>query len=428
MTKILIVAQSEFATLVRSKAFIVTLILMPVIMGASVFIMRMTRDATDTNQRRFAYVDRSGLVGRVLEAVAEVRNQTAATDGLARFEPVAVSPVGRSNDDLRLELSDRVRRKEIFAFVEIPPEIVDPDSSSEIRYYSDHPTYQALPDWVQVTVNQAVLSERFRAAAVDPALVARLTKPAALGSVGLFERDDSGAVRAGEEVDEFRAVGVPAAMMVLMFIVITASAPQLLNSVIEEKMNRISEVLVGSVAPFELMMGKLLGGVAVSMLLAAIYLAGSLGMAYYYGYARAVTPVMAAWFLLFLVMAVLIFGSMFIAIGAACNDLKDSQNMMTPVMLFMMVPVFTWGAVLRAPEGTVALVLSLLPTAAPFLMLLRIALQPGPPLWQVLLSVTLMVLTSVAAVWAAGRIFRTGLLMQGKSASISEMIRWVRQG
>jgi ABC-type Na+ efflux pump permease subunit len=137
---------------------------------------------------------------------------------------------------------------------------------------------------------------------------------------------------------------------------------------------------------------------------------------------------MTGWFVLFLLMGVLIFGSIFIAIGAACNDLKDSQNMMTPVMLFMMVPIFTWGAVLRAPDSTLALGLSLLPTAAPFLMLLRIAIQPGPPMWQVLLSVTLTALATAGAVWAAGRIFRTGILMQGKSASVREMVRWIRVG
>jgi ABC-2 type transport system permease protein len=94
----------------------------------------------------------------------------------------------------------------------------------------------------------------------------------------------------------------------------------------------------------------------------------------------------------------------------------------------MMAPVFTWIAVLRAPDSTLSLALSLFPTTAPFLMLLRIALQPGPPLWQVLLSLSLLTVTTVAVVWAAGRIFRTGILMQGKSASIAEMIRWVKAG
>jgi ABC-2 type transport system permease protein len=273
-----------------------------------------------------------------------------------------------------------------------------------------------------------VLTARFRAAAVDPAVVARLTTPTPVSSLGLFERDAGGAVRAGEEVDPLRAVGVPAVMMVLMFIVVMAGAPQLLNTVIEEKMSRISEVLIGSVSPFQLMMGKLLGCAGVSLLLAAIYMTGGAIMAQIYGYAGALTAPMAAWFLLFLLMAVLLFGAIFIAVGAACNDLKDSQSMMTPVLLLIMVPVFMWGAVLRAPDSTLSLALSLAPTTAPFLMLLRIALQPGPPLWQVVLSVAIMAATTVAVVWAAGRIFRTGILMQGKSATVGEMIRWVRAG
>jgi ABC-2 type transport system permease protein len=428
MQKIFTVASAEFFNVVKSKAFILTLILMPVIMGASVLLMRVSRNATDTNDRRFAYVDRSGVAGPIIEAAAAARNASAADDGLPRFIPVAVETASKSEESLRMELSDRVRDTELFAFVEIPSNIVDPDAHAEIRYYSDHPSYQALPEWLMKTVNQAVLAERFRAASMSPALVARLTKPASVSNLNLFERDSSGTIRAGEKVDPFRALGVPAVMMVLMFIVIMGGAPQLLNSVIEEKMSRISEVLIGSVAPFELMMGKLLACAGGSLVLSAMYLTGAMMMANKYGYVGALTPAMAGWFVLFLLMGVLIFGSIFIAIGAACNDLKDSQNMMTPVMLFMMLPVFTWGAVLRAPDSTLAIALSLLPTAAPFLMLLRIALHPGPPMWQVLLSVTLTALATAGAVWAAGRIFRTGILMQGKSASVREMLRWVRVG
>jgi ABC-2 type transport system permease protein len=211
-----------------------------------------------------------------------------------------------------------------------------------------------------------------------------------------------------------------------MYMTIMTSAPQLLNSVIEEKMSRISEVLVGSITPFTLMMGKLIGGAAASTLLSVIYIVGGLVVAQYWGgYASAVTPAIVGWFLLFLILSLFIFGALFVSIGAACNDLKDSQNMMTPVMLLVMIPVFTAGSVMRAPDGTLATVLSLVPTAAPFLMLLRISLQPGPPMWQIVLSVLLMTGTALAVVWAGAKIFRTGLLMQGKSATFGEMLRWV---
>jgi ABC-2 type transport system permease protein len=150
-------------------------------------------------------------------------------------------------------------------------------------------------------------------------------------------------------------------------------------------------------------------------------------MAQYWGdYAQAVTLPLLAWFLAFLLLSTLLFGSLFIAVGAACNDLKDSQGMMTPVMIVVMVPVFTASAVLRAPEGLFAVALSLVPITAPFIMMLRISLQPGPPVWQVAVCVTLLLATVVGIVWAGAKVFRAGLLMQGKSATVGEMLRWVR--
>jgi len=180
------------------------------------------------------------------------------------------------------------------------------------------------------------------------------------------------------------------------------------------------------VTPFELMMGKLIGSATVSLLLACVYLAGGILVAHHWGYGHIVTAATLGWFLLFLVLALFIFGSVFIAIGAACSDLKDAQNMMTPAMLLLMLPALTWFSVARAPDSTMSLTLSMIPTAAPFLMLMRISVPPGPPMWQVLMSVALTALTVVAAVHAAGKIFRTGLLMQGKAATMGEMWKWVR--
>ena len=430
MNKILIVAQSEFSTLVRSKAFIISVILMPIVMGGSIFLVRATKDTVDVKDRTFAYIDHSGVIGRAIEEVAKVTN--AATDGPSgrtgpRFLPVAVNVEGRNLDDVKLELSQKVKKQELFAFVEFPADIVNPETKSQILYYSDTPSYNALPQWVRATTARIVEVMRFRNAGVDPVLVARLTKQIPIEQLGLVSRDSSGRVEA-KQVDRIRASMVPFAFLMLMYITVMSSAPQLLNSVMEEKMGRISEVLIASVTPFQLMMGKLLGSVAVSVLLAFIYIGGAIGVASYWGYAGVATAGQLGWFALFLLMAVVLFGSLFIAIGAACTDLKDSQNLVTPVMLLVMLPMMTIGPILRAPDGMFATVLSMLPTAAPFLMMLRISMQPGPPLWQVALSVLLMLATVVLFAWAAGRIFRTGLLMQGKSASFAEMIRWVRAG
>jgi ABC-2 type transport system permease protein len=417
MKKTLIVAQSEFGTLVRTKAFIISVMIMPVVIAAAIALIKMTEDAEDLKERRFAYVDYSGVVGPMLQAAKH-----------EQFRPVEVKPEGRTPEQLQLELSDRVRREELFAFIEIPATIVDPASAAQVRYHSDHPSYESLPRWLRMVVDRAVENERFRTAGIDRATVERLTQPAPFEELGLVERDRTGEVKEAEQVDPVRAMVLPGVFLMLMYMSVMSSAPQLLNSVIEEKMSRISEVLIASVTPFQLMMGKLIGSALVSVLLALIYVAGGLAVAWYFGYLSVITPGLLFTFALFLLLATFIFGSIFVAIGAACTDLKDSQNMMTPVMLLVMFPMFTWAAVLRAPDSTLAIALSLIPTAAPFLMMLRIALQPGPPFWQIALSVALMLLTTIAAVWAAGRIFRTGLLMQGKSATIPEMIRWVRAG
>jgi ABC-2 type transport system permease protein len=297
-----------------------------------------------------------------------------------------------------------------------------------VQYHSNHPSYDVLPAFLESAVGRAVLAIRFKAAALDPRLIDRLTRAPELENLGLVERDTAGQIRSPVAIDRLRAVAVPAAFMALMFLVVMSSSPQLLNSVMEEKMSRISEVLISSITPFELMMGKLLGSAAVSMLLAGVYLTGSYRVAAYWGYADALTPQMVGWFLLYLLCAVLLFGSLFISIGAACSDFKDAQSMMTPSMLLVMIPVFTWTAVLRAPDSALAVALSLFPPATPFLMLLRLALRPAPPAWQLALSVVLVGLTVIVAVRAAGKIFRAGILMHGKSASVREMIRWMRAG
>jgi ABC-2 type transport system permease protein len=426
--KTLIVALSEFTTLTRSKAFLIGILLMPVFMGIALGVQKFTRNATDINERRFVVIDRTGVLYPAIATAAEEWNRGAVATGVQlapRFVPSAAM-FPEAEEQARAELSERVRKDEIYAFVEIPREALDPASSGTIRYHSNHPSYRTLPSWISNVINREIMNQRFREAAIDRALVTRLTKRTELEELGLLQRDGAGRIRAAVAVDKIRTMAIPVGMMMILLFSVMSGAPQLLNSVIEEKMSRISEVLIGSVTPFELMMGKLVGSVAVSLLLAALYISGGAAVANYMGYGDALHLSDIVWLLLFLTMASFMFGSIFITIGAACSDLKDAQGMMTPAMLIMMLPWMTWFAILNAPDSSMSLGLSLFPTAAPFLMLLRIMIPPGPPVWQILLAVVICGATTVAAVYAAGKIFRTGLLMQGKAATFGEMWRWVR--
>lgn len=434
MSRMLTVAASEFLTLVRTKAFLIGILAMPLFMVGTIVFQKVVEDRADTTERRFAVVDRTEALYPVMEmAVAQWNARAIGEDGVQRapkFTAVQVSPDGLDPEALRQRLSDQVRREELFAFVEIPEAVLDAAARppASIQYHSNHPSYDTLRRFVSAALGRAVLVVRFRAAALDPAAIEQLTRTPEVANLGLFDRDASGRLIQAKSIDRLRAIAVPGGFMALMFLIVMSSSPQLLNSVMEEKMSRISEVLISSITPFQLMMGKLLGSTAVSLMLAVIYVAGAYQMARYWGYGDAVTPAMLGWFALFLLAAVPLFGSVFIAIGAACTDIKDAQGMMTPAMLIMMLPIFTWTVVLRAPDSPLATGLSLFPPATPFLMVLRIALQPAPPLWQIVLSLALVLLTVTAAVWAAGKIFRTGILMHGKSATVGEMARWVRAG
>jgi ABC-2 type transport system permease protein len=429
--KVWTVARTEFLLAIRSKAFLIGVALLPTIGAISALMPKFAGDEVDKLERKIAIVDPSGRFYESLYTVVAAHNaRQLSADGRVlgprfRLERTVV-PAGRSADDLRVELSDRVRGKDLFAFAEMPTPPFD--RTPKIRYYTDSPTFQPLPRLLEEIVGRLVIAQRLINTTLDPQTIVALVQPPQLERLDLLAREADGRVGLTKVSDPIRAFVTPMILMGLMFLIVISTASPLLNSVMEEKMTRISEVLLGSLSPFELMAGKLLGVIGVAMLLSVVYLSGAYGYAAWNGYGDAVTIAQVVWFVIYLVLAMLIYGSLFIAIGAAATDLKDAQALMTPCMLLFMAPMFVWMPIIRAPGSTLAVSTSLVPFATPVLMTLRMALTPAPPAWQIALGFVLTLATTAAFVWAGGRIFRTGILMQGKSATFAEMWRWVRAG
>lgn len=431
MRKVFTIALSEFQTAVRAKGFLIGILFMPVLFGVALQLQKIVDRQVDARARTLAVVDDTGQLAPSLLVAVEAwnrgeRDQGSTVTGGPQFTIEVVLPGERDREALRFELSERVRREELFAFAELPEGLLSPDTDAKIRYYSAAPAYGELPGWLHRAVMKEVVTRRFADADVSPLVVASLIRPLTIEELGLLDRGRDGRIQPAQTVDKVRTIGVPVSFMFLLFIIVVTTTPPLLNSVLEEKMSRISEVLLGSVTPFQLMLGKLVASTSVSAVLTLVYLTGAAMAAKHWGYLDAIDPPMLAWFVLFLLMAVTLYGSVFIAIGAACSDLKDAQNLMTPAMMMIMIPALMWPAITRAPQSMLSVGASLFPPATPFLMLLRLALEERPPVWQVGLSVVLTLLTTVLIVWAAGRIVRTGLLMQGKGVGFREMVRWVR--
>jgi ABC-2 type transport system permease protein len=443
----LIIALRDYNAAVRTKAFLVSLVLLPVMMLGSIAIQALLKDQVDTRPKRFAVIDRTGdEVFPLLDAAASVRNQTQLHDGSGKqVRPEYVlERVGPSPDDpqgileQRLALSDRVRAGELAGFVEIGPDVhrlpsasdaASPDERLAVRYQAHSHLSRDFIEWLRRELNNTVLKLRCQQKGLAVKEVQAVQQPVPLLSRGLTRQDPrTGAIEDGTDADRLVSFLLPLGLVMLSFMMIFVGSTPLMQGVVEEKMQRIAEVLLGSVRPFPLMMGKLLGTVGVVSTLAFIYLGGGLWAAYRFDVADQFTWQVLCWFLVYLILGVLLYGSIFIAVGSACTNIQETQTLLLPVMMLAMLPMFVLSNVVREPDSPLATWASLFPPATPMLMTARMALLPGLPAWQPALGGVLVLLTTLLCVYIAGRIFRVGLLMQGKGASFADLARWVIRG
>lgn len=438
MRKVIVVAFREYQAAVRTKSFIISLIMMPVMMGGSLVVQLTMKDKTDTKPKQIALVDYTGQLNAAIIADAAVRNEKEIFSGESdarrqtkpRFNFEAIEPADKARDELELALSERVRKEELLAFIIIPPDLISPspDAWPSIDYYSNSPTYDDVVDWLREPIRRRVQELRCQLLSISPEAARRVTAWTPLHNLGLVERTKEGTISKAQQTNMAANILIPMGMMMLMFMIIMVGASPLVQSVLEEKTNRIMEVLLGSLTPFQLMLGKLLGMVGVSLTVLTFYLVGGFIAANQAGYGAMFPSHLVIWFAVYQALAVLLFGSIFIAIGAAVSDMREAQSMMTPAMLIVVAPMFIWLNVVREPSSSFSLVASLIPPCTPMLMILRQTVPPGVPLWQPVLGIAMVMLTTVFCVWAAGRIFRVGVLMQGRGAKFGEMLRWVFTG
>jgi ABC-2 type transport system permease protein len=427
-----------------SKAFLIGIFIMPLFMGGGIAFQAAMEDRVDLTPRKLAVYDPAGELWATLEAAAAARNEhgiwALEEDGdpqgegdvesgerkqmrpkfiLERYEPA-----GDERPDV--VLSDRVRDDELHGFALLDPSILGGEESERpFAYHTDEPTFTELPKWLEGVVNQDVRSRRFREADMDQALAAQLSKEVKLTTWGLTEAASDGTIKDAEKDNDVRTFLIPFGSLMLLFMLVMTTAPQLMNQVLEEKMQRISEVLVSSVTPFQLMLGKLLGSVAVSSTLAAIYLGGVAFSAHHFGVSHYIPLSAYGWFVLMMVFALLMYGSLFGALGSACSELRDAQSLMAPAMIMIMIPIFAVTTIIESPNGSLATALTYFPTATPMIFLLRLLAPPGPPAWELITAPLMCLATTVVLLWASGKIFRVGVLSQGQAPTARKLVSWV---
>ena len=462
MKKVMWVAFREFVATVATKGFIVSVLVAPVLAAFMIVIMPwLINDEPPKVDGEVALIDPTGELlpqlrqyllpeafarrsdedemvemamaetPEALRKLAEANNSAATTSQvmerlLGQVPEIQVNQL-QPGADLEVEksllyegsMTDGGR----LALVVVHDDAVvkEPGAAAWGTYdlYVREKLDDRLEDEIKRGMRAGLVTARARASQLDPDEIRALTQ------VG---RVRSSTVTAGGEkaTNEILNVLMPVGFMVLLLMAVFTGGQNLMTSVIEEKSSRVVEVLLSAVSPMELMAGKILGQMAVGLIIMSLYAGmGSVAMVSF-AIMGLVDPWLFLYLLIFFFIAYSVMGSLMAAIGAAVNELREAQSLMMPVIMTMMLPWILWMPISRDPNSVFATVASFVPPVNTFVMLLRMTSTTPPPLWQVWLSILVGLVSVYGALWVAAKVFRVGLLMHGKPPDFRTLARWVR--
>ena len=437
MNKIGIIIAREFNERVRKKSFIITTILMPLLMLGLMAAPTLMMVFAKGDQKTLLVIDESGVVAPQLEGNDEVvfENFTGTLDE------------ARQNE-------------EVFGTLWIGKDVVEKPSS--VRLYTNSSSSMSLEEAIAAQIEDVVEAKRLDMYNIE-GLKDILDNLQASVSMTTYRNDLTAEGEAEEATSSMVAylLGLVLGMMLYMFLIIYGS--MVMTSVIEEKGSRVLDVLVSSVNPFQLMLGKILGVASVAVTQIAIWgvLICGLGAtvlpalmpadvmqaveAVQAGQMTALDAeldadmlsalsiatdvgglvMMFVWLLLFLLGGFLFYSAMFAAVGSAVDSIQDANQLQTPITMPIILALILAMSVFNDPNSSLAFWGSVIPFTSPIVMMARIPF--GIPTWEIVLSLVLLYASVVAMAWAAGKIYRVGIFMHGKKPSLKELLSWIKQ-
>ena len=437
MRRILLIAKRDYLATIRTKAFLIGLVVAPLLFGGGFLGIALLKSQPDIIDRHVAVLDRTGKVAAAAIQAATEKNARELFDKATgkQLKPRYVFealPVERDLNLQRLALSDRVRRHELFAFLEIGPEALHPgndSASSRIAYYSSAGGIDQTEYWLADSFNEGIRKVRLAELGVDPSHFDAVLAKVDAEKLDLVSRDEkTGAIRRAQKASDVSNFGIPFGLMLLLGMIVMVGSAPMLSAVTEDKAQRIVEMLLGLATPFELMMGKVLAAVGVSLTSSAFYIAGGSLALVGMGMAGMVPFGLFPWFYVYLIADVTMLCAFAAALGAACSTPQDAQHLAVVLFAPVMIPYFMFMVVMERPNSFFSVAMSLFPPFTPMLMLLRQALPDGVSAWQPWVSLVGVLAFTLVTVWAAARIFRVAILMQGKPPKVADLVRWAVRG
>jgi ABC-2 type transport system permease protein len=425
MSRTWAVVKHEFLEMIRTRAFLVGTILGPLFMLGLVGFQILMATRTGGSERTIVVVDRSGMgIGQATGQLLSV----GPGDGRAGFRVEYAGASSNSvDDDLRAELLARVKREEIDGFLWIPEGVLD---GAVVSYSGSNAASLADMERVRGSVQTAVQGGRLEAAGIDAGAVGNALRRVPFEARNTDEKAASGSTGA--------LIGLTYALGFGIYVVVLLYGNSVLRGVLEEKRERIVEVVVSSIRSDQLLVGKVLGigGAGVFQVLiwagfAALALTRGGDLALRFGAAVPELPTVplsvGVTFIFYFATGFLLYATMYAAIGAIATTDQEAQQLQMPVIMLLVLALSMMGAVMMDPNGTAAVVGSLIPFTAPVVMPMR-AVGIGIPAAQLAGSMALLGLTVITVLWVAARIYRIGILATGRRPTMREVWRWVRAG
>lgn len=441
MSKLRLIIGREYVTRVKKKAFILTTILAPI--GFIIFwIVLIFLMSSGQETRRLAVLDEDNILE--LNQGKTLRDNSTLT---YKYMP------NTKVDEIR----DKLEEKDLDGIIYIPKQKVDSLGALRtlnIEYYSDDQLGVATLEGIKKNIEGYVEKLKIEKSGVDENLLKSFKTDIHV------DPKNADSEKAEEEVSSYRvyiATFLGGAMMFLIYIVVFVYGTMVMRSVQEEKTNRIVEVIISSVKPFQLMLGKIIGvglvGLTQFAIWAVVFPLLYIGMGLIFAdkfksmqnmaemqsgdapdTAEIAAIIQELWsfnyteivivFILFFLAGYILYSSLFAAIGASMGDDQGESQSLTLIVSIPVVIAFYIGiAAIQNPNSSLAFWSSMFPLFSPIIMPARIVFDP--PLWEVLLSLGLLVGTCLLFVWLTGRIYRVGILMYGKKTTMREMARWI---
>jgi ABC-2 type transport system permease protein len=443
MRKFVAVVKREYVQRVRTKFFVVATILGPVLMAAFTIVPALMFGIKAGGPTRLAIVDQTGKmyerVAKELVSSKDQRGNSATPQGPVRpqvggdpkeqinqagklikanFTVEEACLDNRSLDEARKALEAKIQNRDLDGYVVLPPNLLK-DGQPEFRARNTADLF--TKDTVESSISRAVRGERLVEAGIDEKTVAKASEPVDLKTIEAGGKESKG------EASFFLVFGLG----LLIYMSVLLYGQFVLGAVIEEKETRIAEILFSSMRSFPLMMGKLIGVSLVALTQLGIWAAAFSIFSLWAAGGSSITlphipPMVFVYFVVYFLMGYFIYSTVYAVVGSMVTTTQEGGQLALPVVLMLVAGFYLSFNIIRSPNSSLAFWASMFPFFAPITMLVRIVTET-PPLWQILLSLGIGVATIVALVWLASRIYRVGMLMTGKKATIPEVWRWVRQ-